>query len=209
MYRTYIKRILDFIFALLALLCLGWLLILVAICLHFANKGAGAFFVQERPGKDEKIFKLYKFKTMTDERDADGNLLPDVQRVTKIGAFIRASSIDELPQLLNILKGEMSFIGPRPLLVKYLPFYTREESRRHSVRPGMTGWAQLHGRNSINSWEKRFEYDIEYVDKISLSFDVRIILLTIRNVLLSQGVVMPGLQDDFDIYRMKNRNADE
>lgn len=203
MYKNYIKRILDFLIALIGLLCIGWLLVIIAIWLHFANKGAGAFFLQERPGKGGRIFKVIKFKTMTDERDSEGNLLPDAQRLTKVGRLVRSMSLDELPQLFNILIGDMSLIGPRPLLVKYLPYYTEEESHRHDVRPGMTGWAQLHGRNSIRSWEQRFAYDVEYVRNLTFQFDLKIFLLTIRNVIKSEGVIEPGFQDDFDVYRMK------
>ncbi len=182
MYRKYIKRLLDFVFSLLALLLLSPFLLIVTLWLHFANKGAGAFFSQERPGKDEKIFRLYKFKSMTDERDADGNLLPDAQRLTPIGRFIRKTSIDELPQLWNVLKGDMSFIGPRPLLKKYLPLYSVEQSRRHIVRPGITGWAQINGRNAIG-WNQKFRYDVWYVDHISLLLDAKIFFTTIMNVL--------------------------
>ena len=209
MYKNFLKRVLDFIISFVALVCIGWFLIIIAIWLHFANKGAGAFFLQERPGKDEKIFKVIKFKSMTDERDSNGDLLPDSERLTPIGKFIRKTSIDELPQLINVLKGDMAFIGPRPLLVKYLPFYTKEEARRHNVRPGMTGWAQIHGRNSIRSWEQRFKYDVEYVDNISFLFDLKIVFLTIKNVVCSDGVVTPGFQDDFDVYRMKQMKSNE
>ena len=156
MYKHFFKRFFDIFIAIAALSLIGWLLIIIAIWLHFANKGAGAFFFQERPGKDAKIFKVIKFKTMTDERDAEGNLLPDAQRLTKVGRFVRSTSIDELPQLINVLKGDMAFIGPRPLLVKYLPLYTPEQMRRHEVRPGISGWAQCNGRNAI-SWTERTE----------------------------------------------------
>lgn len=187
MYRKYIKRLLDFVFALLALLLLSPFLLIITLWLHFANKGAGVFFSQERPGKDEKIFRLYKFKSMTDERDADGNLLPDAQRLTPIGRFIRKTSIDELPQLWNVLKGDMSFIGPRPLLKKYLPLYSAEQSRRHFVRPGMTGWAQINGRNAIG-WNQKFRYDVWYVDHISLFLDTKIVFTTIMNVLKRSNI---------------------
>lgn len=187
MYRKYIKRLLDFVFALLALLLLSPFLLIITLWLHFANKGAGAFFSQERPGKDEKIFRLYKFKSMTDERDADGNLLPDAQRLTPIGRFIRKTSIDELPQLWNVLKGDMSFIGPRPLLKKYLPLYSAEQSRRHFVRPGMTGWAQINGRNAIG-WNQKFRYDVWYVDHISLFLDTKIVFTTIMSVLKRSNI---------------------
>ena len=158
-YREYIKRVLDFVFALLLLILLSPLLLVVTIWLHFANKGAGAFFTQERPGRDEKIFKLYKFKSMTDERDAEGNLLPDAERITRAGRFVRSTSIDELPQLWNVLMGDMSFIGPRPLLVRYLPYYTEREHRRHNVRPGITGLSQVSGRNKL-TWDQRLEMDV-------------------------------------------------
>ena len=182
MYKHFFKRLFDFCIALVALLLVGWFLIIVAIWLHFANKGAGAFFFQERPGKDAKIFKVIKFKTMTDERDADGNLLPDEKRLTKVGRLVRSLSIDELPQLINVLKGDMALIGPRPLLVQYLPLYTKEQARRHEVRPGITGWAQVHGRNLL-VLSKKFEYDVWYVDNLSLGLDLKIIYLTIMNVI--------------------------
>lgn len=181
MYKHFFKRFFDFCIALVALLLIGWFLIIIAIWLHFANKGAGAFFLQERPGKDGKIFKVIKFKTMTDERDAEGKLLPDEKRLTKVGRLVRSLSIDELPQLINVLKGDMALIGPRPLLVQYLPLYTKEQARRHEVRPGITGWAQVHGRNLL-VLSKKFEYDIWYVDNLSLGLDLKIIYLTIMNV---------------------------
>lgn len=189
MYKYFFKRLFDLIIALVMLLLIGWLLIIIAIWLHFANKGAGAFFYQERPGKDEKIFKVIKFKSMTDERDADGNLLPEAQRLTPIGAFIRKFSIDELPQLINVLKGDMAFIGPRPLLPKYLPLYNAEQHRRHEVRPGISGWAQVHGRNNI-TWTEKFKLDVWYVDHCSLLIDIKVILLTIKNVLTSKDIVL-------------------
>lgn len=182
MYRYFFKRLIDFCIALTALICIGWCLIIVAVWLHFANKGAGAFFLQERPGKDAKIFKVIKFKTMTDERDVNGGLLPDSDRLTRIGRFIRSTSIDELPQLINVLKGDMSLIGPRPLLVQYLPLYSAEQVRRHEVRPGITGWAQCHGRNAI-SWTEKFKLDVWYVDHISLITDLKVIYITIKKVL--------------------------
>ena len=191
MYKRYIKRILDFIISLLALICLSPILLVVTIWLHFANKGAGAFFLQERPGKDAKIFKIIKFKTMTDERDADGNLLPDAQRLTKVGQFVRSTSIDELPQLINVLKGDMALIGPRPLLVKYLPLYSNEQARRHEVRPGITGWAQCHGRNSI-SWTEKFKLDVWYVDNCSFKTDINIIIETIKKVIVRDGITQEG-----------------
>ena len=191
MYARYIKRILDFTFALLAILCFSPILIVVTMWLHFANKGAGAFFTQERPGKDEKIFRVIKFKSMTDERDKDGKLLPDKYRLTRIGRVIRKTSIDELPQLFNVLKGDMALIGPRPLLVQYLPLYSAEQHRRHEVRPGITGWAQVNGRNAITHTRK-FEYDVWYVDHLSLSLDCKIILMTIHNVLHKKDIAHEG-----------------
>lgn len=191
MYKHFFKRLIDFTIALVALLCIGWFLIIIAIWLHFANKGAGAFFFQERPGKDEKIFKVIKFKTMTDERDSDGNLLPDEKRLTKVGKFVRSTSIDELPQLINVLKGDMALIGPRPLLVKYLPLYSEVQHRRHEVRPGISGWAQCHGRNAI-SWTQKFEYDVWYVDHCSLLTDLKVIFITIKKVLMRDGISAEG-----------------
>lgn len=199
MYKHFFKRFFDFILSLIALLLIGWFLVIVAIFLHFANKGAGAFFTQERPGKDEKLFKAIKFKTMTDERDENGNLLPDEQRITKIGKFIRSTSIDELPQLINVLKGDMSFIGPRPLLVKYLPYYTEEERIRHTVRPGISGWAQVNGRNTIG-WDKKLAYDVEYVKNLSLMMDLKVLFKTIHNVLARTDVVLQAIPD-LDEYR--------
>ena len=178
MYKNCIKRVLDFSIVFVALLIIWPILLCIAIWLHFANKGAGAFFYQERPGKDEKIFKVIKFKSMTDERDEDGNLLPDHKRLTKVGRFVRSTSIDELPQLINVLKGDMALIGPRPLLIKYLPYYTERERLRHSVRPGITGWAQVNGRNNI-TWDKKLECDAYYAENISFFFDLKILLLTI------------------------------
>lgn len=187
MYKHFFKRLLDILISGIALLCIGWFLILVAIFLHFANKGAGAFFFQERPGKDEKIFRVIKFKTMTDERDAEGKLLPDAQRLTKVGRFVRSTSVDELPQLINVFKGDMSLIGPRPLLVQYLPLYSAEQHRRHEVRPGISGWAQCHGRNAI-SWKEKFELDVWYVDHCTLWTDVKVIFITIKNVLMRKDI---------------------
>ena len=187
MYKHFFKRFFDFLIALVALLLIGWFLIIVAIWLHFANKGAGAFFFQERPGKDAKVFKVIKFKTMTDERDAEGNLLPDAERLTKVGKFVRSTSIDELPQLINVLKGDMALIGPRPLLVQYLPLYTPEQARRHEVRPGISGWAQCHGRNAI-SWTEKFKLDVWYVDNCSLKTDLKVIFITIKNVLMRKDI---------------------
>ena len=187
MYRKFFKRFLDISVSLTALLLLGWLIVLFMLLLHFANKGAGVFFLQPRPGKDAKIFKVIKFKTMTDERDGNGNLLPDADRLTKIGRFVRSTSFDELPQLVNVLKGDMSLIGPRPLLVQYLPLYSKEQARRHEVRPGITGWAQCHGRNAI-SWQEKFKLDVWYVDHLSFLVDIKIILVTLKNVLLRKDI---------------------
>ena len=187
MYRFFLKRLIDFVLVLCVLVGIWPILLLIAVWLHFANKGAGAFFTQERPGKNGKIFKVIKFKTMTDERDADGNLLPDAERLTKVGRFVRSTSIDELPQLINVLKGDMALIGPRPLLPKYLPLYSKEQARRHEVRPGITGWAQVNGRNAI-SWAKKFELDVWYVDHCSLSTDLKVIFMTIMKVLKREGI---------------------
>lgn len=212
MYKYFFKRFLDFWIALIALICISPVLLIVTIWLHFANKkgnltpvpspkGAGrnwlqrwlepAIFLQERPGKDGKIFKVIKFKTMTDERDAEGHLLPDAKRLTKVGKFVRSTSIDELPQLINVLKGDMALIGPRPLLVQYLPLYSQEQARRHEVRPGISGWAQCHGRNAI-SWTEKFKLDVWYVDHVSLITDLKIILLTIKKVLLKEDINQVG-----------------
>lgn len=191
MYRHFLKRFFDFIISFTALLCLSPLLILTAIGLHFANKGAGAFFVQQRPGLKGKVFNIIKFKTMTDERDSEGNLLPDGERITPLGQFLRSTSIDELPQLINVLKGDMAIVGPRPLLVKYLPLYSKEQARRHDVRPGITGWAQCHGRNAV-SWTQKFAYDVWYVDNLSFATDVKTILLTVRKVLKRDGISQDG-----------------
>ena len=187
MYKNCFKRVIDFTIVLIALLIIWPLLAIITIWLHFANKGAGAFFFQERPGKGEKIFKVIKFKTMTDERDAEGNLLPDAQRLTKVGRFVRSTSIDELPQLINVLKGDMALIGPRPLLVKYLPLYSEEQHRRHEVRPGISGWAQCHGRNAI-SWTEKFKLDVWYVDHCTLWTDIKVIFITIKNVLIRKDI---------------------
>lgn len=187
MYKHFFKRIFDFSISLIALICISPILLVVSIWLHFANKGAGAFFFQERPGKDGKIFKVIKFKTMTDERDADGNLLPDEIRLTKVGKFVRSTSIDELPQLINVLKGDMALIGPRPLLVQYLPLYSPEQARRHEVRPGISGWAQCHGRNAI-SWTEKFKLDVWYVDHCTLWTDIKVIFITIKNVLMRKDI---------------------
>lgn len=198
-YRKYVKRILGFTIALVALICLSPLLLIVTIWLHFANKGAGAFFLQERPGYKGKIFKIIKFKTMTDERDADGNLLPDAVRLTKAGRFVRSTSIDELPQLMNVLKGDMALIGPRPLLVRYLPLYSEEQKRRHDVRPGLTGWAQCHGRNAI-SWTERFKLDVWYVDHCSFMTDLKVFITTLKKVIVREGISQSGhaTMEDFN-----------
>lgn len=187
MYKHFFKRVIDFSIALIALLVIWPILLIVAIWLHFANKGAGAFFLQERPGLHGKIFKVIKFKTMTDERDAEGNLLPDAERLTKVGHFVRSTSIDELPQLINVLKGDMALIGPRPLLVQYLPLYSKEQMRRHEVRPGISGWAQCHGRNQI-SWTEKFKLDVWYVDHLSLLTDLKVIFITIKKVLCREDI---------------------
>ena len=191
MYKHFFKRCISIFGAVMALLVVGWLIIIVAIILHFANKGAGVFFMQERPGKDAKIYKVLKFKTMTDERDPDGKLLPDEKRLTKIGKIVRSLSIDELPQLINILKGDMSFIGPRPWKVEYLPLYSPEQMRRHEVRPGISGWAQVNGRNAI-SFTKRLEYDVYYVDHLTFWLDVKIFFMTIFKVFKREGISEEG-----------------
>ena len=191
MYKNCFKRVIDFCVALGALVCLSPVLLVVTVWLHFANKGAGAFFLQERPGRYGKIFKVVKYKTMTDERDANGKLLPDEQRLTRVGRFVRSTSLDELPQLWNVLKGDMALIGPRPLLVEYLPLYSPEQARRHEVRPGITGWAQCHGRNAI-SWEQKFEYDVWYVDHVSLMTDLKVIYYTIKTVVKRDGIAHEG-----------------
>ena len=187
MYKHFFKRFLDFWISLIVLIIISPILLVITIWLHFANKGAGAFFFQERPGKDAKIFKVIKFKTMTDERDAEGNLLPDEERLTKVGKFVRSTSIDELPQLINVLKGDMALIGPRPLLPQYLPLYSPEQARRHEVRPGISGWAQCHGRNAI-SWTEKFKLDVWYVDHVSLMTDLKVIFITIKNVLMRKDI---------------------
>ena len=191
MYKHFFKRFLDFWISLIVLIIILPILLVITIWLHFANKGAGAFFFQERPGKDGKIFKVIKFKTMTDERDAEGNLLPDEQRLTKVGRFVRSTSIDELPQLINVLKGDMALIGPRPLLPQYLPLYSPEQARRHEVRPGISGWAQCHGRNAI-SWTEKFKLDVWYVDHVSLLTDLKVIFITIKKVLFKEDINQVG-----------------
>lgn len=187
MYSYFFKRMIDFVFAFVVLAIIWPILLFVVLWLHFANKGAGVFFTQERPGKSGRIFRVIKFKTMTDERDENGNLLPDEKRLTKIGRLIRSTSIDELPQLFNVLKGDMSLIGPRPLLPQYLPLYSKEQARRHEIRPGITGWAQVNGRNAI-SWSKKFELDVWYVDHCSFLLDLKIICMTIRKVFMREGI---------------------
>lgn len=191
MYKNFLKRIIDFSLALIALMILFIPLCCITVWLHYSNKGAGAFFYQERPGLHGKVFRIWKFKTMTDERDANGELLPDEVRLTKVGKIVRSLSIDELPQLWNVLKGDMSFIGPRPLLVQYLPLYSKEQARRHDVRPGITGWAQCHGRNAI-SWTQKFAYDVWYVDNISMMTDLKVIIITIKKVLVRDGISQEG-----------------
>jgi undecaprenyl phosphate N,N'-diacetylbacillosamine 1-phosphate transferase len=187
MYKQTFKRLIDFCFALIAIFGLSPIIILIFLLLFFANRGSGVFFVQERPGKNITIFKIIKFKTMNNERDSNGNLLPEVERLTKIGSFIRNLSLDEIPQLINVLKGDMSLIGPRPLMPQYLPLYSKKQSQRHEVRPGITGWAQVNGRNSI-SWKQKFEYDVWYVGHLTFWLDVRIVLLTIKKVLIKDGI---------------------
>lgn len=187
MYQHFFKRVLDFSIVFIALLFIWWIIAIVYVWLHFANKGAGAIFYQDRPGKDGKIFRVMKFKSMTDERDENGKLLPDAQRLTKVGRFVRSTSIDELPQLFNVLKGDMSLIGPRPLLVQYLPLYSLEQSRRHEVRPGITGWAQVNGRN-LCKLSKKFEYDVWYVDHCTLATDIKILWMTLMNVISRKDI---------------------
>ena len=200
MYRDFFKRGIDFLIALVALVCISPVLAVVTIWLHFANKGAGAFFLQERPGLHGKIFKIIKYKTITDERDAEGNLLPDKDRITAVGKFVRKTSIDELPQLINVLKGDMALIGPRPLLPEYLPFYTERERLRHTVRPGISGWAQVNGRNHV-LWEERFEYDAYYAEHLSFAMDIRIIIMTFKKVIQRKDIeASPNLMN-FDEYR--------
>lgn len=194
MYRNCLKRVIDFVISLVVVIIISPVFLTIAILLHFANKGAGAFFLQERPGKNEKMFKVIKFKSMTDECDKDGALLPDIYRITPVGRFIRRTSIDELPQLINVLKGDMALIGPRPLLPEYLPYYTNRERLRHTVRPGITGWAQINGRNNCG-WDKKLEYDAYYVEHLSFILDCKVVLLTIKNVLSGKDVnVIPGLK---------------
>ncbi|RKM54279.1 sugar transferase [Butyrivibrio sp. X503] len=204
-YAKYIKRLIDIILSLLVIVLFCWLYAIVAILVR-VKLGSPVLFKQARPGKDEKIFNMFKFRTMTDERDANGELLPDEIRLTKFGSFLRKTSLDELPEFFNILKGDMSFIGPRPLLVKYLPYYNERERLRHSIRPGLTGWAQAHGRNAI-SWEKKFEYDVWYVEHMSFLTDIRVIIDTVKAVLHSEGVALNALED-FDEYRKHQTHTD-
>lgn len=208
MYKHFFKRFFDFWISLIVLIIISPILLVVTIWLHFANKGAGAFFTQERPGKNEKIFKVIKYKTMTDERDAEGNLLPDKDRITKVGRFVRKTSIDELPQLFNVLKGDMALLGPRPLLVEYLPYYTEREHLRHTVRPGISGWAQCHGRNNV-SWDEKLALDVYYVEHLSLLLDCRIIIKTISDVVRGKDVnVVPSLKGGkLSDERRNNKNV--
>ena len=199
MYKHFFKRLIDIVVSGVVLLLISWFLLLVWLFLKRENKGAGAFFLQERPGKDAKIFKIIKFKTMSDERDKDGNLLPDDARITKVGQWIRSTSIDELPQLINVFKGEMSLIGPRPLLVKYLPLYSKEQARRHNIKPGITGWAQCNGRNAI-SWTDKFKLDVWYVDNCSFLTDLKIVFITLKKVFKKADISQDGraTMDAFD-----------
>ena len=202
MYKSIVKRVIDFCVVFCVLLVIWPILLFITLWLHFANKGAGAFCTQDRPGRNGKIFEVIKFKTMTDERDADGNLLPDAERLTKVGRFVRSTSIDELPQLINVLKGDMALIGPRPLLPQYLPLYSKEQARRHEVRPGITGWAQVNGRNAI-SWTKKFELDVWYVDHCSFLLDMKIVFLTIKKVFIREGISQEG-QATMEYFNGKN-----
>lgn len=204
MYKNFFKRMIDFTLVFSVLVIIWPILLLIGLWLHFANKGAGAFFLQERPGKNGKIFKVIKFKTMTDERDAEGKLLPDADRLTKVGRFVRSISVDELPQLINVLKGDMALIGPRPLLVQYLPYYTEREMLRHTVRPGITGWAQVNGRN-FSPWEVRLENDVWYVEHLSFVLDLKIVFKTVRNVLMRKDINLGEqyVMDDLDKERGK------
>lgn len=205
MYKRFFKRFLDFLIALIALICLSPVLLVVTIWLQFANKGAGAFFFQERPGKDGKIFKIIKFKTMNEKKDEDGKLLPDLQRITPVGRFVRKTSLDELPQLFNVLKGDMALIGPRPLLVKYLPLYSPEQARRHEVRPGISGWAQCHGRNSL-TWGEKFKLDVWYVDHCSLKTDLNVIFTTIKKVIKHDGISQQDNKNNFTMEPFNGHN---
>ncbi len=204
MYKNCFKRVFDFLIVLTALLVIWPFLLIIYIWLTIANKGAGAIFYQERPGKDGKIFKVMKFKSMTDERDAEGNLLPDRERLTKVGKFVRATSLDELPQLINVLKGDMALIGPRPLLPRYLPYYTEREQLRHTVRPGISGWAQVNGRNNI-TWDNKLECDAYYAEHVSLWFDIKILWLTIYKVIKREGAVADKKENYLDVERSNKR----
>ena len=206
MYRKYLKRWLDFVIVFCVLAVIWPILLLVTLWLHFANKGAGAFFTQERPGRNGKIFKVIKFKSMTDERDADGNLLPDACRLTKVGRFVRATSVDELPQLINVLKGDMALIGPRPLLPRYLPYYKKREQLRHTVRPGITGWAQVNGRNNV-CWDERLELDAWYVEHLSFFLDVKIVLMTVKNVICRKDVTVVVKGQFLDVERRNKQQS--
>ena len=206
MYRKYLKRWLDFVIVFCVLAVIWPILLLVTLWLHFANKGAGAFFTQERPGRNGKIFKVIKFKSMTDERDADGNLLPDACRLTKVGRFVRATSVDELPQLINVLKGDMALIGPRPLLPRYLPYYTKREQLRHTVRPGITAWAQVNGRNNV-CWDERLELDAWYVEHLSFFLDVKIVLMTVKNVICRKDVTVVVKGQFLDVERRNKQQS--
>lgn len=201
MYKHFFKRLIDFCIVFAALLIIWPFLVIIYVWLTIANKGAGAIFYQERPGKNEKIFKVIKFKSMTDEKDAEGNLLPDRERLTKVGRFVRATSIDELPQLINVLKGDMALIGPRPLLVRYLAYYTEREKLRHSVRPGITGWAQVNGRNNI-TWDNKLECDAYYAENVSFLFDVKIFCLTLYKVIKREGAVADKKECYLDVERL-------
>lgn len=205
MYKNCIKRLLDILISLIIIICFCWLYLILFILVR-TKLGSPVLFKQPRPGKDEKIFNMYKFRTMTDEKDENGNLLPDEVRLTAFGKKLRSTSLDELPEFFNILKGDMSFIGPRPLLVKYLPYYNERERLRHSVRPGLTGYAQAHGRNAI-SWEKKFEYDVWYVEHLTFLTDIKVIIDTVKTVLSHDGVVLNALED-FDEYRKHQQDAD-
>lgn len=204
MYKRFFKRIIDFSVALVALIVLSPLLLIVTVWLHFANKGAGAFFLQERPGLHSKVFKIIKYKTMTDERGPDGELLPDGERLTRVGRFVRSTSIDELPQLINVLKGDMSLIGPRPLLTRYLPYYTQREQLRHTVRPGITGWAQIHGRNEID-WDSKLELDAQYAEHVSFLLDAKIFFITIQKVFKREGAIADKKEHYLDVERQNTK----
>lgn len=206
-YEKYFKRPIDFCCGFAAVLVFWWLYLIIAILVRI-NLGSPVLFKQDRPGKDEKIFKLYKFRSMSDARDENGDLLPDDVRLTKFGRFLRSTSLDELPEAFNIIKGDMSVVGPRPLAVQYLPYYTDEERKRHTVRPGLSGWAQVNGRTAA-SWEKRFKYDVEYVDNISFLFDFKIIMETVKKVIKQSNIVEAGRQGDFDKYRIKQREEQQ